>query len=66
MYGSTRFGRLSAHRQERTTALEASGYTVGALLVVAWQVTLPDHDQQRYNHHAPTVEPEAPSAVVRS
>ena len=25
-----------------------------------------DHDQQRSNHHAPTVKPEAPSAVVRS
>jgi len=27
---------------------------------------LPDHDQQRWNHHTPTVEPESPSAVVRS
>jgi len=27
---------------------------------------LADHDQQRSNHYAPTVEPEAPSAVVRS
>ena len=27
---------------------------------------LPDHDQQRSNRHAPTVKPEAPSAVVRS
>jgi len=26
----------------------------------------PDHDQQRSNRHAPTVETEAPSAVVRS
>jgi len=32
------------------------------LLVVLW----PDHDQQRSNRHAPTVKPEAPSAVVRS
>jgi hypothetical protein len=30
MCGSTCFGRLSAHHQERTTALEASGFTVGA------------------------------------
>ena len=35
---------------------------VGALLVVVW----PDHDQQRSNHHAPTVKSEATSAVVRS
>jgi hypothetical protein len=27
---------------------------------------LPDHDQQRSNHHAPAVVLEAPSAVVRS
>jgi hypothetical protein len=27
---------------------------------------LPDHDQQRSNRHAPTVKPEAPSAIVRS
>jgi len=27
---------------------------------------LPDDDQQRSKHHAPTVKPEAPSAVVRS
>jgi hypothetical protein len=35
---------------------------VGALLVVVWS----DHDQKRSNRHAPTVKPEAPSAVVRS
>jgi hypothetical protein len=38
------------HHQERTTALGASGFTVGegrvgALLVVVWQDNLPDHDQ---------------------
>jgi hypothetical protein len=62
MCGSTCFGRLSTHHLERTTALEASGFTVGTLLVVVW----PDHDQQRSNRHAPTVKPEASSAVVRS
>jgi hypothetical protein len=66
MCGSTCLGRLSVHHQECTTALEASGFTVGALLVVVWQVILPDHDQQRSNRHAPTVKPEAPSAVVGS
>jgi hypothetical protein len=39
MCGSTCFGRLSAHHQERTTALGASGFTVGALLAVVWQTT---------------------------
>jgi len=29
MYGSTCFGRLFAHHQECTTALGASGFTVG-------------------------------------
>ena len=37
---------------------------VGALLVVVWQVSLPDHNQQHCYHHAPTVQPEAPSAVL--
>jgi len=58
--------RLSTHHQERTTALGASGFTVGAWW---WSVVgrgLADHDQQRSNRHAPTVELEAPSAFVRS
>ena len=40
MCASTFFGRLSAYHQERTTALGAPGFTVGALLVVVWQVAL--------------------------
>jgi hypothetical protein len=36
---------------------------VGTLLVAVCKA---DHDQQRSNRHAPTVKPEAPSAVVRS
>jgi hypothetical protein len=38
MYGSTCFGRLSAHHQGRKAALGTSGFTVGALLIVVWQV----------------------------
>jgi hypothetical protein len=38
MCGSTCFGHLFAHHQERTTTLGASGFTVGALLVVVCQV----------------------------
>jgi len=34
MYRSTYFGRLHAHHHELTTALTASGFTVGALVVV--------------------------------
>jgi hypothetical protein len=66
MCGSTFFGRLSAHYQERTTALGASGFTVGAWRLERLGRGLADHDQQRSNRHAPTVKPEAPSAVVRS
>ena len=38
------------------------------LFTATWRYSLymPDHDQQRSNRHAPTVKPEAPSAVVRS
>ena len=36
------------------------------LLVVAWQVNLLGHDQQRPSRFSPTVKPEAPSAVVCS
>jgi hypothetical protein len=39
---------------------------VAVLLVVVWQVNLPDHDQQHCYHHAPTVKAEAANAVIRS
>jgi len=65
MYRSTCFGRLHAHHQELTTAVTASGFTVGALVVAALLVVVwPDHDQQRCYHHASTVKPEAVTAVV--
>jgi hypothetical protein len=38
MCGSTCFRRLSAHHQERTTALGASGFAVGVLLVRVWHL----------------------------
>jgi hypothetical protein len=36
---------------------------VAVLLVVVGPDNRPDHDQQHYYHHAPTVKPEAPTAV---
>jgi len=56
MCRSTYFGHLNAHHQELTTALTASGFTAGALvvaalLVVVWPVNRPDHDQQRCYRH---------------
>jgi hypothetical protein len=48
-----------------TTAAAASGFTVGTWLVaVLFVVVGPDHDQQHWCHHAPTVNPEAATAVV--
>jgi len=48
MCRSTRFGLLHAHHQELTTALTASDFTVGALVVAALLVVVwPDYDQQR-------------------
>ena len=64
---STCFGCLHAHHQELTTALTASGFTVGgfvlaALLVVVWQNTT----NNVATTNAPTVKPEAVNAVVSS
>jgi hypothetical protein len=50
MCGSTCFGRLHAHHQELTTALTASGFTVGALVVTAFLIVVSDHDQQHCYH----------------
>jgi hypothetical protein len=44
--------------------LERSGWSVVGRGLAGYD--LPDHDQQRSNRHAPTVKPEAPSAVVCS
>ena len=66
MCGSTCFGRLNAHHQEHTTALGASGFTVGEWWLERCWSWPGDHGQQRSNRHSPTVKPEAPSAVVRS
>jgi len=51
MCRSTCFGRFHAHHQELTTALLASGFAVGALVVAALLVVVwPDHHQQRCYH----------------
>ena len=47
-------------------AYNCTGFTVGEKwLERCWSWT-PVHDQQHSNHHAPTIKPVAPSAVVRS
>jgi len=69
MCGSTSFGRLPAHHQDHTTALVASGLTVGEERLERRGLAgynLPDHDQQRSSRSSPTIKPEAPSAVACS
>jgi hypothetical protein len=81
MCGSTSFGRFSAHHQERTTALGTSGFTFGAwrlerggwsVAVGAWRLERGGWSvaigawPQTTTNNAPTVKPEAPSAVIRS
>ena len=46
--------------------LERCWSWAGALLVVIWQVNLPDHDQQRSSRFSSTVKQEALCAVVCS
>jgi len=66
MCRSTCIERFLTYHQELTTTLTASGLTLerGGSSVVGRG--LPDHDQQRCYHHAPTVKPEAANAVVSS
>jgi len=50
-----------------TTAVAASGFTLergGSSAVGRGRAGLPDHDQQHCYHHAPTVKPEAATAVA--
>jgi hypothetical protein len=68
MCGSTCFGRLLAHHQERTTALGASGFTVGEQRLErcwSWSGRI-TRQTTTNNRFLPTVKPEAPSAVVRT
>jgi len=58
MYSSTYFGRPHAHHQELT--LERGDSSA----VGRGRADRSDHDQQHCYHHAPTVKPEAATAVV--
>jgi len=49
MCGSTCFGRLPAHHQEHTTALGASGFTVGEKRLERCVLWSTDHNTQRYS-----------------
>ena len=71
MYGSTCFGRPYAHDQEFNNCSSSLWFyrwsvVIAVLLVVVGPVVdnRPDHEQQHCYHHAPTVKPEAATAVV--
>jgi hypothetical protein len=69
MYSSTYFGRPPAHHQELNNCSSSLRFyrwsvVMAVLLVVVGPADRPDHDQQHWYHHAPTVKPEAATAVV--
>jgi hypothetical protein len=63
MYSSTCIGRPHAHHQELNNC-SSSLWFYHWSVVVAVLLNWPDHDQQHCYHHAPTVKPEAATAVV--
>ena len=69
MYSSTCFGHPHAHHQELNSCSSSLWFyrwsvVIAVLLVVVGLVNRPDHDQQHCYYHAPTVKPEAATAVV--
>ena len=69
MYSSTCFGRPHAHHQELNNYSSSLWfYRGGSSAVGRGRAGRPagraDHDQQHCYHHAPTVKPEAATAVV--
>jgi len=67
MYSSTCFGRPHAHHQELNNCgsnLWFYRWSVVVAVVGRGRADWPDHDQQHCYRHAPTVIPEAATAVV--
>jgi hypothetical protein len=69
MYSSTCFGRPHAHHQELNNCSNSLWFNrwnvvIAVLLVVVGPAGRRDHDQPHCYHHAPTVKPEAATAVV--
>jgi hypothetical protein len=70
MYSSTCFGGPHAHHQELNNYSSSLWFYRWSVVVVVMLVVVgsvdnrPDHDQQHCYHHAPTVKPEAATAVV--
>jgi hypothetical protein len=61
MYSSTCFGRLHAHHQELNNCSSGSNCSSA---VGRGRAGRPHHDHQHCYYHAPTVKPEAATAVV--
>jgi hypothetical protein len=69
MYSSTCFWRPHAHHQELNNCNSSLWFyrwsvVIAVLLVVVGPAGRTDYDQQHCYHHAPTVKPEAATAVV--
>jgi hypothetical protein len=69
IYSSTCFGRPHAHHQEFKDCSSSLWFyrrsvVIAVLSVVVGPAGRPEHDQQHCYHHAPTVKPEAATAVV--
>ena len=64
MYSSACFGRPQAHHQELNNCSSSLWFYRWSVVVAVLLVVVgPDHDQQHCYHHAPTVKPEAATAV---
>jgi hypothetical protein len=63
MYSSTCFGHPHTHHQELNNCSSSLWFYLQSV-VIAVLLVMPDHDQQHCYHHAPTVKPEAATAVV--
>jgi hypothetical protein len=68
MYSSTCFGRPHVHHQELNNCSSSLWFyrwsvVVAVLLVVVGPAGRPYHDQQHCYLHAPTIKPEAATAV---
>jgi len=68
MYSLTCFGRPHAHHQELKNCSSSLWFYRWSVVVADGRgragYNRADHDQQRCYHHAPTVKPEASTAVV--
>jgi hypothetical protein len=68
IYRSTCFGRPHTHHQELNNCSSSLCFLLserrGSSAVGRGRAGRPDHDQQHCYHHAPTVKPEAATAVV--